>query len=99
MKKYTSILGEEIELTFERKAHILAFHPDLSIYLDNFTEVFLYPDKIKVSVSDDKVLLFYKRFATIGPDKYLCIPVKKSSRWFILTAYLTKRLVGKDYEY
>lgn len=99
MKKYQSVLGKEIELTEERKHHILTFHPDLVPHFDKFPEVFLSPDKVRVSVTDPKVLLFYKNFATIGLDKYLCIPVKKNSRWFILTAYLTKRLVGKDYEY
>ena len=96
---YKYKLGKEIELTDERNQHILTFHPELEKHFDKFSEVLLDPDDIRVSPSDSSVLLFHKSFASIGTGKYLRIAVKINGRWFIVTAYLTKRLVGKVYEY
>ena len=96
---FKSRLGKEIELTEERKQHILTFHPEIAQHLDKFAEVLLKPEGIRRSISDKKVLLFDKGFASIGSGNYLRIAVKINERWFILTAYLTKRLVGKSYEF
>ena len=99
MINYKSKLNKEIELTEERLKHVLSFHPEIADHLDKFGDVLLNPNEIRVSSSDRSVLLFHKRFDSIGVGKYLRIAVKINERWFILTAYLTNKLVGKTYEY
>ncbi len=69
--KFKSILGNDFELTPERKAHILTFHPDLKPYFSKLKDVFTEPDEIRVSKSDPRVLLFYRYFAKIKEGKYV----------------------------
>lgn len=96
---YKSILGNNIELTTERKKHILLYHPDSKPYFSKIKTVLLKPSDIKISKSDPNVLLFYKYFANIIGGKYIAVTVKTNDRWFVLTAYLTKRkLSGEIYE-
>lgn len=96
---YKSILDRDIELTLERKKHILIFHPDLKPYFFELKKVFLEPNEIRVSKVDPVVLLFYKYFANIRTGKYIVGVVKINSRSFILTAYLSNnKLSGKKYE-
>lgn len=97
--KYKSVLGKNIELTKERKTHILTYHPDLKPYFKLVKIVLIEPDKIKISKSDPNVLLFYRYFANIMKGKYIAVTVKLGQRSFILTAYLTnKMLSGEPYE-
>lgn len=96
---YNSKLRQDIELTPERKGHILLYHPDLKLHFSKFKQALLSPTEIRVSKSDPKVLLFYKQFARIGGEKYIAIVVKFDKRNFILTAYLTNRILsGEKYE-
>lgn len=97
--KYKSVLGNDFELTLERKKHILTFHPDLNPYFSKLKEVFTKPDEIRVSKSDPKVLLFYRYFAKIKGGKYIVGVVKINSRSFVLTAYFSNhKLTGEKYE-
>ncbi len=97
--KYKSILGKIIELTPERKKHILLYHPDLKPYLKFIKDVLLSPDKLKMSKSDASVLLLYKYFDTILGGKYIAVVVKLGKWSFILSAYLTNKILsGEDYE-
>lgn len=97
--KYESITGKTIELTSERKKHILTFHPDLHPYMKHIKEVLLQPDDLKISKSDPQVLLFYKYFDTILDGKYIAVTVKLNERNLILTSYLTNRIKsGERYE-
>ncbi len=96
---YKSILDKDVELTPERKKHILAFHPDLKPYFSQLKKVLLEPDEIRVSKEDPAVLLFYKYFAKIRAGKYIVGVIKISTRSFVLTAYLSNsKLSGKKYE-
>ena len=97
---YKSILGKDFVLTSERKQHILIYHPDIKPYLSKLKEVFLEPDDIRISESDESVLLFYKYFDNIMDGKYIVGVVKINSRSFVLTAYLSNRILsGEKYEY
>lgn len=96
---YKSVLGKDIELTPERKNHILLYHSDLKPYFSKVVKVLLEPSEIRISKSDAAVLLFYKHFAKILSGKYIVIAVKSNSRSFILTAYLSNRILsGEKYE-
>lgn len=97
--KYKSITGKTIELTSERKKHILTFHPDLHSYMKHIKAVLLQPDDLRISKSDPQVLLFYKYFDTILDGKYIAVTVKLNERNFILTSYLTDHIKsGERYE-
>lgn len=96
--KFKSILGKSIELTLERKQHILLYHPDLKPYLRFIKEVLIQPDDIRKSKSDQHVLLFYKFFDNIKDGIYIMVAVKTNGRWFILTSYLTRHMIsGESY--
>lgn len=96
---YKSFLGKKVELTSERKKHILLYHPDLEPYFSKIRATLVKPDEIRLSKSAPKVLLFYRYFDTIFNGKYIAVAVKTNDRWFVLTAYLTKRkLSGEKYE-
>lgn len=98
--RYKCVLGKVIELTAERKIHILTFHPDLKPNFSKIRQVLLNPDDIRISKSDSQVLLFYKFFDKILGGKFITVTIKINQRSFIMTAYLTKRkLSGGKYEY
>lgn len=97
--KFKTSLGKTVELTSERKNHIFLFHPDLKPYFEEVKDVLLEPNEIRISKSDPKVLLFYKFFDTILDGKYIMVAVKSNGRWFILTSYLTNKILsGEKYE-
>lgn len=97
--KFKSSLGKTVELSAERKEHIFLFHPDLKPYFKSIKEVVLEPNDIRISKSDPKVLLFYKFFDNILDGKYIMVGIKTNGRWFILTSYLTNKILsGEKYE-
>lgn len=96
--KYRSILGE-VELTEERKSHIILKHPELKIHIKKISQVLSSPDTVRKSKIDTAALLFYKYFDTIKGGKYINVTVKKDERNFILTAYITDKIrAGELYE-
>lgn len=58
--KYQTSINRIVELTPERKAHILAEHPDLKEHFQNIKLVLSDPEEIRISKTDSAVLLFYK---------------------------------------
>ena len=88
--------GKSIELTPERKNHILEFHPDIRLYFNNIRNVLMEPDEIRRSKYDYQVLIFYKYFKRIKKGKYLAVVVKKNRRNFILTSYLTSKILSGE---
>ena len=96
---YKSILGKTVELTSERKRHIVQRHPDMIIHLYKIKNVLLSPDHLRIENYDQRVLLFYKYFDNIDEGKYLVVVVKINERNFILTFYSTHRIKsGEKYE-
>jgi len=100
MPIFDSLILGSIELTNERKLHILTVHPELKLHLEKLSLVLLNPDEIKRSRFDKNVLLFYKFFAKIKSGKYINVTVKTvNERNFILTAYITDKIrAGVKYE-
>lgn len=96
MRKYKCKISKTVELTIERENHIVEYHPDVKDYLPKIQEVLKNPDQIRKSKHDPKVLLFYRYFSNIRGGKYLVVVAKINERNFVLTAYLTDRiLTGK----
>ena len=86
--KFSSPYGG-ITLTDERKAHILAFHPDVASCLAYFADTLRNPDSTTVSVHDATVVICYRLVPR--RKKYLAIVVKLAKHPFVLTAYLAKK--------
>ena len=89
MKRFDSAIGV-VELTDERKRHILQFHPDIKSYWKHFAETLASPDSVHRSKFDAEAKIFYRTVSE--QKKYLVIVVKTNHRNFILTAYLTYRI-------
>jgi len=90
---FTSVLGTDIELTDERREHIVLFHQDLVPFLDRRGAVLAHPDAVRRSLDDPQVILFYKHFPDILGGKYVTVVVKAArERSFVLTAYLTRSI-------
>lgn len=87
---FPTATGKTAELTDERRAHILTYHPDVGPFLDRVGEVLASPDLLRRSGQDPEVVLFYKLYSDILGGKYMVVVVKENERSFILTVYLTK---------
>ena len=93
MAKLKDVWGNNVNLTDERKAHLLE-HPEMRGQESKLKETLLEPDTVMCSRSDETIRLFYRlyRRLTIG-DKYLCIVVKyMEGSVFIITAYFTDKV-------
>lgn len=99
MQIFHSPLIGNIELTTERKNHILEVHPELKDHLEKLSQVLSDPDEIRRSRFDKNVLLFYKFFAKVKSGKYINVTVKAGDRNFVLTSYITDKIrAGEKYE-
>lgn len=99
MPIFYSPLTGAVELTDERRIHILTAHPDLKPHIKKLSQVLQNPDEIRRSRFDKDVLLFYRYFATIAGGKYINVTVKTGERNFVLTSYITDRIrAGEKYE-
>jgi len=93
-EQYWSVLGRPVELSDERRTHILDRHPSVAPFLERIGEVLLRPEAVRRSTYDPEVLPF-SRFHPDGlGGKHLVVVVKLGGRCFVLTAYLTRRLAG-----
>lgn len=98
MSIFLTIIGE-VELTTERKFHIILKHPEIKPHIKKISQVLSSPDTIRRSKFDREALLFYKYFDKIKEGKYINVTVKKDERNFIVTAYITDRIrAGEVYE-
>jgi len=97
--KYKTSIGKIVELTAERKGHIVDKHPELRPYFSKIKKVLLEPTEIRISKLDKHVLLIYGHFDNILGGKYLVTVVKINNRNFIITAHITDKIkAGEKYE-
>jgi len=89
---FPSASGKTVELTDERRTHILRYHPDVGPFFERIGEVLVHPDELRRSRQDSGVLLFYKFYPDILEGKYMVVVVKENERSFILTVYFTKSI-------
>ena len=94
--KYDCKINNTIELSEERRKHILEFHPDLKPYFSKIAEVLHNPDQIRKSKQDENVLLFYKFFSDVKDGKYITVVAKFNKTNFILTSYITDKIKTGD---
>lgn len=94
IEEYPSVLGQPVELTDERRAHILKRHPAVAPFLERIGDVLVLPEEVRRSTYDPEVLLFSRFYPDILGGKHLVVVVKIDGRRFILTVYVTRRLVG-----
>jgi len=68
---------------------VLYKHPSIKDKEDDVKEALKIPDEIRVSKSDNKVLLYYKKLEKY----YICVVVKiLNGEGFIITAYITENI-------
>ena len=90
MKEALSCKGNIIRLTEERWIHITSSHPEMAFLLEGVLNTIAAPDIIfkgdfGESISVKKI-----------NDKYLVVPYKEEEDGFIITAYITKKLRGRE---
>jgi len=95
-EEYPSVLGPPVELTDERRDHILRRHPVVASFPDRIGDVIAHPEKIRRSVYDPNVLLLSRFYADILGGKHLVVVVKTGARPFVLTVYVARRLGGEQ---
>lgn len=85
-----SILNKQIRTTrsYWQKIAIIK-HPSIRSKEKEAREALRSPDIIRVSNSDEKVFLYYKKYF----KNYLCVVVKhENGRGFIITVYITNKI-------
>lgn len=97
MKSFTDLFKKKILLTEENRRHILN-RLELLNQEDKIKETLLSPELIKKSVSDDKVIVYYKHYQkTPVTSKYMAVIVKFTDMEnFIISAYFTDRIKKGD---
>ena len=93
----TSSLGKRIKVTKSYWDKIIGTkHRIMKNKEDLVKETLMNPDKIRKSIKDINVYLYYKK----TNDKHNCVVVKHlNGEGFIITTYLTDRIkVGEKYE-
>lgn len=97
-------LQGEVELTDERELHIEETHPDLlPEYLPQLAQTLLDPDEVRRSKRISGARMFYRWFEDVRQGKYVAVVVASETdlaqRHWIITAYLTRRLMNGDVEW
>ena len=97
-------LEGEVELSPETRQHVAARHPELlPEYIDRLEETSLSPDQVRRSRRADNAFLLSRWYADLQGGKHLVVVVLKqgglSHRYWIVTAYVARRLAEGDVEW
>ncbi len=97
-------LKGEVELTDERERHITERHPDLlPEYREQLVETLAAPDQIRRSLRFGNARLFSRWYTDVKKGKHVVVVVvgepDVASRYWIITAYLTRTLVEGEVEW
>lgn len=96
-------LKGDVELTEERETHIAETHPDiLPEYLPQIKQTLADPDEVRRSVRMSGARMFYRWFDDVRQGKYVAVVVVSDTtaeRNWIITAYLTRRLMNGEIEW
>ena len=91
-------LGGTVELTEERRLHIVARHPDLLPLLSDYLALTVEdPDEVRRDNRFPETRLFSRWFEVAGRARFVVVAVVSDSgaerRHWIVTAYWARRLV------
>jgi hypothetical protein len=97
-------LNSVVELTDEREAHITERHPDLlPEHRERLADVLAVPDQIRRSMRFGNARLFSRWFDNMRGGRYVVVVVvsdtKPSSRHWVITAYIARRLAEGEVEW
>jgi hypothetical protein len=97
-------LKGDVELTEEREHHIAERHPDLlPEYRNQMIETLAQPDHVRRSERFGNARLFSRWYTDVKRGKHVVVVVVSEpdamSRHWIITAYLTRRLVEGEVEW
>ena len=84
--------GRDTILTQDTWDEILFKHPEMIGHLDEVQETICCPEFIKESISDARVLLYYRFYPNILKGKHLTVVVKSVDFDFVSTAYFARRI-------
>ena len=89
-------LGSDVELTDERRQHIVQSHPGtLPDYAEQLAQTLAEPDLVIPSEQDERALRFSKWFDNIRTGRYLVVVTISDSdptRHWIITTYTARKL-------
>lgn len=95
--------GEDVELTSERRYHIVRQHPEMGADFDQLIQAALNdPDQVRRSRRMGSARLFSRWFADVREGKHAVIVVvseAEAGRSWIITAYLARRLAEGEVEW
>ena len=95
--------GEDVELTSERRNHIVRQHPEMGTDFDQIIKSALSdPDQVRRSRRMGNARLFSRWFADVRGGKHAVIVVVSdvdAGRSWIITAYLARRLAEGEVEW
>lgn len=97
-------LKAEVELTEERESHIAERHPDLlPEHREQMAETIATPDQVRRSTRFGNARLFSRWYTDLKRGKHLVVVVVSepdtTKRHWIITAYLTRKLVEGEVEW
>jgi hypothetical protein len=97
-------LKAEVELTEERERHIAERHPDLlPEHRERVAETLATPDQVRRSIRFGNARVFSRWYTGLQRGKYLVVVVVSdpdaTMRHWVITAYLTRKLVEGEVEW
>jgi hypothetical protein len=91
-------LASDVELTDERRQHIIVEHDDFEPYMDFIGSTLLQPDVVRRSRRDPATRLLYRWYDDAKRGKYVVVVVVADApparRHWVVTAYLARRATG-----
>lgn len=93
---FIDLFGDEIVLTEDVRAAILAKHPEIVPFISEMSTVLKTPDEIRRSIYDERAVLYYCYREQVLDGKWLVVVVKRIDRNFVSTFYATSRIKSGD---
>jgi len=89
---YSDVFSQTIILTDSVRSTILLKHPEVSGFIDRIDAVLQMPDEVRRSVTDERVVLYYRFEDEVLAGKWVVVVVKGIDRNFISTVYATDKI-------
>ena len=86
------VFGDGVMLTASVRATILEKHPEAVDFIDLLCDVLAYPDEVRQSLRDPRVVLYYQFSESVLAGKWIAVVVKRIDRNFVSTVYATDKI-------